>query len=270
MIVGREVRLLAHVRVHVHALQALHEDAHGAVRQLDHLVREPDGADRVEQVRPGGPRSRRPRLVTRASSRSPASTSSMSLMQRSWPMVSGIIVSGKTTVSAQRQHRQPAGDLLRAGVHLDLLRIAHSSPPPDWISILRARFALGEREPDLEDARLVRRCGDLGVHVDHEAHAALERTVVHLDLLVHAALALGERALAAHHELAPVHEQLDVARSRHRRARSAPRSRACPPRSMRPRPGESRGRGTAAARRSQHESSKARKTSLCILSKSTG
>ena len=37
--------------------------------------------------------------ATSTSRRLLASTSSMSLMERSWPMVSGIIVSGKTTVS---------------------------------------------------------------------------------------------------------------------------------------------------------------------------
>ncbi len=49
------------------------------------------------------------RLVTMASRRSPASTSSMSLMLRSCPMVSGIIVSGNTTVSRRGRTGRTAG-----------------------------------------------------------------------------------------------------------------------------------------------------------------
>ena len=39
------------------------------------------------------------RPSTSASSRSPATTSSISLIERSWPIASGVIDSGKTTVS---------------------------------------------------------------------------------------------------------------------------------------------------------------------------
>ena len=52
--VGGEIRQFLRVPLDVDALQSLHQDAHGAVRQLDHLVGEPHRPDLVEQLGPGG------------------------------------------------------------------------------------------------------------------------------------------------------------------------------------------------------------------------
>ena len=84
--------------VEVDALDALDEDAQRPVGDADQLVDDRRRADLVEVVEAG-------RLgssfftATSASSRSPATTSSISLIDRSWPIASGVIDSGKTTVS---------------------------------------------------------------------------------------------------------------------------------------------------------------------------
>ena len=51
------------------------------------------------------------RIVTSASMRSPATTSSISLIERSWPIASGVIDCGKTTVSLSGRTGQRARDL---------------------------------------------------------------------------------------------------------------------------------------------------------------
>ncbi len=53
--------------------------------------------------------------ATRTSRRSAASTSSMSLMERSWPTVSGIMVSGKTTVSRRGSTGSSPGSSFSSG-----------------------------------------------------------------------------------------------------------------------------------------------------------
>ena len=51
--------------------------------------------------------------VTSASRRSPATTSSISLIERSWPIASGVIDSGKTTVSLSGSTGMTGGELRR-------------------------------------------------------------------------------------------------------------------------------------------------------------
>ncbi len=54
------------------------------------------------------------RAVTSASSRSPATTSSISLIERSCPIASGIIDCGKTTVSLSARTGSVAGSSISA------------------------------------------------------------------------------------------------------------------------------------------------------------
>ena len=82
----------------VQSLGPLDEDPQRPVGHADQLVDDRSRADRVEIVEAG----RLDVLVldaTSASRRSPATTSSISLIERSWPIASGVIDSGKTTVS---------------------------------------------------------------------------------------------------------------------------------------------------------------------------
>ena len=208
--VGDEVRLFLHVAVDVHALQSLDEDAHGAVGQLDHLVGETDGPDVVQQLGAGRldlgvlGRDERQQAVAGEDVVDQADRAFLADRQRDHRVREHDRV-------AQRQHRQRAGDLLLRVGDLGLFHGAHASSSVVVIWILRSRrVAVDEREAHLEDAGLVGRRRAVGVDVDHQAHATLEGPVVHLDLLVDAALAAREATLAADDDLAPLDEELDV------------------------------------------------------------
>ena len=133
-----QVRLLAHVLLDADALQALHQDAHGAVGQLDHLVRQADGADRIEQVRP---RCLDLSVATR-DHREQAVAGEHVVDELDAPFLADGERDHRVWEDdgvAQGQHRQHRRDLLRGGLlDLGLFWIAHSSPPPVWMSILRA------------------------------------------------------------------------------------------------------------------------------------
>ena len=86
-------------RVELDAPHALDEDPQRPVGDADQLVDDRRRADLVAG-RPSRATRRSSFLtVTSASMRSPATTSSTSLIERSWPIASGVIDCGKTTVS---------------------------------------------------------------------------------------------------------------------------------------------------------------------------
>ena len=128
--VGGEVRLFLRVAVDVHALQALHEDAHGAVRQLDHLVGEPHGArPRSSSSGPG-----RLDLGVLAGDERQQAVAGEHVVDE----LDGALLPdgerdhrvGEDDRVAQRQHRQRAGDLLLAAASTWISsRLAHASPP---------------------------------------------------------------------------------------------------------------------------------------------
>ena len=142
-----QVGLFAHELRHAHALQALHQDAHRAVGQLDHLVRQPHRTDRVQQVRSG-----RLHLRILARDHGQQAVAGEHVVDE---LDAALLADGQRDHRvrehhrvAQRQHRQDLGDLL--GLVLlrgrpGLLRIAHCSPPPVVMSILRAPFSCGVR-----------------------------------------------------------------------------------------------------------------------------
>ncbi len=133
---GRQIRLLLHVLVDVHALQPLDEDAHGAVGQLDHLVGQTHRADGVQKLG-----ARHLDLGVLAGDEQEQPIAGEHVVDE----LDGALLTdgerdhgvGEDHRVAQRQHRQRARYLLRR-VDLDVLRLAHSSPPPVWMSILRA------------------------------------------------------------------------------------------------------------------------------------
>ena len=90
-------------RIRAHALD---EDPQRPVGDADHLV---DDRERCRSRRSRPSRASRPRsrcAVTSASIRSPATTSSISRTERSWPIASGVIECGEDDRLLQRQHRQ--------------------------------------------------------------------------------------------------------------------------------------------------------------------
>ena len=110
-----EVRVVADPPVELDAPDALDEDPQRPVGDADQLVDDRRRADLVEVVQA--------RLlassfltVTSASTRSPATTSSTSLIDRSWPIASGVIDCGKTTVSfSGRTAKSPAASARSVG-----------------------------------------------------------------------------------------------------------------------------------------------------------
>ena len=86
--------------------------------------------------------------VTRATIRSPLATSSTSLIERSWPIASGVIDCGKTTVSFSGRTGSVGGhlDLVRIGSEL-VLQLAHGcsrrSPRTIRIRPVRGFWASG-------------------------------------------------------------------------------------------------------------------------------
>src|SRR5688572_7551676 len=116
------------------------------------------------------------RTVKSASIRSPETTSSISFTERSWPTASGVIDSGKTTVSFSGR----TGSFIRSGV----LMVRSPDPADDDRSGLPAWGPLGDRKRDPQHAGLVdRACGRRG-DVVSERDPALEPAVVDLRLLV--------------------------------------------------------------------------------------
>ena len=93
------------------AAKALHEDAQRPVGHADHLVDDRGGADLVEVVAAGRARPPGSLTVTSASIRSPATTSSISWIERSCPIASGVIDSREDDRLLQREDRQPARQL---------------------------------------------------------------------------------------------------------------------------------------------------------------
>ena len=104
-----EVRLVGDALGEPDALQAADEDAQRPVGDLDHLVDDRDRADLVDVVPAGRLDRRRRARSTSASRRSPATTSSISRIERSCPIASGIIDCGKTTVSLSGSTGSVAG-----------------------------------------------------------------------------------------------------------------------------------------------------------------
>ena len=130
------------------------------------------------------------RAVTSASSRSPATTSSISRIERSCPIASGVIDCGKTTVSLSGRTGSVAGSSSsvlaaapgsskRSRVIARLHRDRDRGPP--------AAAARPTGSVIVTIAVLVARPRALGVDVLGEPHLALERAVLDLHLLVDAA-----------------------------------------------------------------------------------
>ena len=93
-----QIRLVLDPPFEPDAADALDEDPQRSVGDADQLVDDGGGPDLVEVV----PAGRLDVLVldaTSATIRSPLATSSTSLIERSWPIASGVIDCGKTTVS---------------------------------------------------------------------------------------------------------------------------------------------------------------------------
>ena len=173
------------------------------------------------------------REATIASMRSPERTSLTSLIERSWPTASGVSVSGKVTMSLQRQHRERRRQRLLLALADRLLDVRRLDDLDRGAALRRpvasppARSGPGgalwragaERQLDPQHAVLVgglRLLGDdVGVQLDHAA----ERAGLDLDLLVDAALGLLHRALAGDHQLAPGDLEADRRPGARRRAR---------------------------------------------------
>ena len=111
-------------------------------------------------------------------------------------MVSGIMVSGKTTVSRSGSTGRSTGISRLRLVGLDdaLFGLAHGSGLDLDVDLLHLGLVREQRQPDLEHAVVVGRVRLVDVDVDGQADAPLEGAVVHLDLLVDAPLAAGELA----------------------------------------------------------------------------
>src|SRR4051794_23548745 len=157
--------------------------------------------------------------VTSARKRSPATTSSISRIERSCPIASGIIDCGKTTVSLRARIGSRAGrstsSSVSTGISNEMSLIPAPGPPAggrtsralddDHVPLAR-RGRLGDRKRDRDDPVLVPRPRPLRVDVLGQADLALERAVLDLHLLVDATVAAlagtlardEERALADH------------------------------------------------------------------------
>ena len=159
------------------------------------------------------------------SMRLPASTSLTSWIERSWPIASGVSVSGRGTASRSGRTGSVAGS---------------SRWPPTWTSRPsspastsitgprppRARLALAvlardldrdrprlgplQRQLDAQDPVAVGRRGGLRDDVGAERDRAPERAEVDLELLVDAALGVGGAAVAGEDELAALDVEGDL------------------------------------------------------------
>src|SRR5690349_7969939 len=148
------------------------------------------------------------RAVTSASSRSPATTSSISRTERSCPIASGDIDCGKTTVSFSGSTGSAAGYSrawsTSSGVSklTSVIRGSGSRPgrrscaPHLDRDAARRRGMVSDGELDREHA-VLEACARVGrVDVLGQAHLPLERADLDLHLLVDAARDLGALALA--------------------------------------------------------------------------
>ena len=189
-----------------------------------------------------GRRSRAPRpssfrTVTSASIRSPETTSSISLIERSCPIASGVIESGKTTVSLSGSSGSSAGTSMSSlddGLDLD---VGHAQPHLDRRRAPAAARAGASGQLDRQQAALV--AGARRVDVDRlgQLDPALERPVVDLHLLV-----LAPRVAVAGRGRSPATSEQCA---RRRRARSSPGR----PRAARRRRSAARGRRCGTSRR---------------------
>ena len=121
---------------------------------------------------------RRDRGPTSASSRSPATTSSIT--PSAWPIASGVTASGKTTVSLSGRSGRTRGRCRPVARSRSRLGSATTT------IVTRSRGAgpLGQWEHDRQQAGHVDRRGGVGVHRLAERDAALEGAVLDLHLLV--------------------------------------------------------------------------------------
>src|SRR5581483_3622317 len=131
------------------------------------------------------------REVTSASSRSPATTSSISRTDRSWPIASGVIDCGKTTVSFSGSTGSVAGSSSCCSCGS---RASKSLIP------LPAPAAYGSCDPLDGDAVGARWRALLDDRHHDRQHPVLERPVLDLDLLVGAPRQLRTLALPGDHE----------------------------------------------------------------------
>src|ERR1041385_4536851 len=126
-----------------------------------------------------------PRTVTSARIRSPATTSSTSLIERSCPIASGETDCGKTTVSFSGRtgsvdgiSTSPCSSCSSRGKSLTCDR---SDPDRHALAPRRLR---SDRQDDREQAALVARCGGRGVDGLGKGDSPLERSVLDLHLLI--------------------------------------------------------------------------------------
>ena len=129
----------------------------------------------------------------------------ISLIERSWPMASGVSVSGKATESRSGRIGSASGRLARTCA-------ATASPSPEGMWMLTNRglrsapgarcFRPGQRDLDLEDAVLIGGARLARDHLGAELDDAAEGAVLDLDLLVEPPGGRGGTALAGNQELA--------------------------------------------------------------------
>ncbi len=153
--------------------------------------------------------------------RSRPSTSLISVIDRSWPMASGVSVSGNGTASRSGSTGSVAGSsrstpisMSRASPSVTMSIIGSSRCWSGRLDRHRVRLVLGlhERQLDAQDAVVVGGLGLVGGDVGAELDRAPERPVLDLDLLVDAALGLVQRAPAAgDDQLASADLQVDLA-----------------------------------------------------------
>src|SRR5712691_11192236 len=104
------------------------------------------------------------RTVTSASSRSPETTSSISLIDRSWPIASGVIDSGKTTVSFSGSTGSAGGSSTSSGLACSSSRGSATPLSPLDLHLDRAGALLRDREHDRQETVLV--LGDRAARID--------------------------------------------------------------------------------------------------------
>ena len=129
--------------------------------------------------------------MTSASTRSPATTSSISSIERSWPIASGVIESGKTTVSLSGRIGNGVREVRLDGLVIELRRSTSIE------TAFGPRRRRRDRQHDRQQAALVARGRARDVDVVGERDLALEGAVVELHLLVVAAGRAWPAALAA-------------------------------------------------------------------------
>ena len=208
-----------------HAVEPLDEDPQRAVGHLDHLVDDRGRADR-RRARPSpAPRPPASRTAKRASIRSPETTSSISRTERSWPTASGVIDSGKTTVSFSGRTGRLSCSVGRFG------STPRSSAPADRDRdrLRAARRRACDRQRDPQQPALVRRASRrVRRRRRGRAGSALERPVVDLGLLVDLARDARPAPLARDRQRALARPRSRSIRGRRRRARRRRRAPAGP------------------------------------------